>query len=47
VVSSTRSRQILLDNRVQDGVAGYDVLTPLELSNHHLLLSIGLVPFAG
>jgi surfeit locus 1 family protein len=41
-------RQILLDNRVQDGVAGYDVLTPLELASHRLLLiDRGWVPFAG
>jgi surfeit locus 1 family protein len=37
---------ILLDNKVHDGVVGYDVLTPLKLANSelHVLVDRGWVP---
>ena len=39
-------RQLLLDNRVQDGKAGYDVLLPLALADGRLLLiDRGWIPF--
>lgn len=39
---------ILIDNRVQDGVAGYHVLTPLKLdARHALLVNRGWVPAGG
>jgi surfeit locus 1 family protein len=41
-------RQFLLDNRTHAGRAGYDVLTPFELSNgHDLMVDRGWVPFTG
>lgn len=40
------SRQILIDNRVQEGRAGYHVVTPLKLagSDLHVLVNRGWVP---
>lgn len=41
-------RQFLLDNRTRDGRAGYEVLTPLRLSDGRwLLVNRGWVPFEG
>lgn len=39
-------RTVLLDNKVQQGVVGYEVLTPLRLAegNLHLLVNRGWVP---
>jgi surfeit locus 1 family protein len=39
-------RQFLLDNRVHEGAAGYEVLTPLKLADDHrwLLVNRGWVP---
>jgi surfeit locus 1 family protein len=34
------AHQFLLDNRVRDGVAGYEVLTPFELADAHGLLLV-------
>lgn len=40
--------QFLLDNRTYDGRAGYEVLTPLELSDGRILLvDRGWLPFSG
>jgi surfeit locus 1 family protein len=40
--------QFLLDNRIENGEAGYEVLTPLELTDGHvLLIDRGWVPFTG
>lgn len=38
--------QVLLDNRVHGGVAGYHVITPLEISDsgHYVLVNRGWVP---
>ena len=42
------ARQFLLDNRMRDGQAGYEVLTPLELEDGRwLLVNRGWVPFGG
>ena len=40
------AHQFLLDNRIRDGVAGYEVLTPLALADDHrrLLVNRGWVP---
>ena len=40
------AHQFLLDNRIRDGVAGYEVLTPLALAGDHrrLLVNRGWVP---
>jgi surfeit locus 1 family protein len=41
-------RQFLLDNRTRDGRAGYEVLTPLQLTDGRwLLVNRGWVPFSG
>jgi surfeit locus 1 family protein len=39
-------KQFLLDNRVHEGIAGYEVLTPLRLADDHrwLLVNRGWVP---
>lgn len=40
--------QFLLDNRIENGEAGYEVLTPLELEDGRVLLvDRGWVPFTG
>lgn len=41
--------QVLLDNRVHRGVAGYHVVTPLALadSGHYVLVNRGWVPWGG
>jgi len=42
------ARQFLLDNRMRDGRAGYEVLTPLRLvDGRWLLVNRGWVPFEG
>jgi surfeit locus 1 family protein len=41
-------RQFLLDNRIENGAAGYEVLTPLTLEDGRVLLvDRGWVPFTG
>lgn len=41
-------RQFLLDNRIRDGQAGYEALTPLRLADGRwLLVNRGWVPFGG
>ncbi len=41
-------RQFLLDNRTLDGAAGYEVLTPLQLTGGRwVLVNRGWVPFSG
>ena len=43
-----REHQFLLDNRIENGAAGYEVLTPLELDDgRRLLVDRGWVPFTG
>lgn len=42
------SRQFLLDNRMREGRAGYEVLTPLRMADgRQLLVNRGWVPFGG
>ena len=42
------ARQFLLDNRIRDGQAGYEVLTPLRMADgRQLLVDRGWVPFEG
>jgi surfeit locus 1 family protein len=42
------AHQFLLDNRINEGRAGYEVLTPLDLPDgRSLLVNRGWVPFAG
>jgi surfeit locus 1 family protein len=42
------AHQFLLDNSIQDGMDGYQVLTPLERANGHtILVDRGWVPFTG
>ena len=42
------TRQFLLDNRIRDGQAGYEVLTPLRLADGRwLLVDRGWLPFGG
>ena len=42
------AHQFLLDNRIHAGVAGYEVLTPFQLSDGRVLLvDRGWVPFSG
>ncbi|MCB1624437.1 MAG: SURF1 family protein [Pseudomonadales bacterium] len=41
-------RQFLLDNRIFDGRAGYEILTPFVLTDGHVVLvNRGWIPFAG
>lgn len=41
-------RQFLLDNRIRDGQAGYEALTPLQLADgRRLLVNRGWLPFGG
>ncbi|HEY1283040.1 MAG TPA: SURF1 family protein [Steroidobacteraceae bacterium] len=43
-----RGHQFLLDNRINEGRAGYEVLTPLDLADGRtLLVDRGWVPFSG
>jgi surfeit locus 1 family protein len=43
-----REHQFLLDNRINEGRAGYEVLTPLDLADGRtLLVNRGWVPFTG
>lgn len=42
------ARQFLLDNRIRDGQAGYEVLTPLRLADGRwMLVNRGWLPFGG
>lgn len=42
------ARQFLLDNRIRDGRAGYEVLTPLQLADGRwMLVNRGWLPFSG
>lgn len=42
------ARQFLLDNRIRDGQAGYEVLTPLRMADGRwLLVDRGWLPFGG